>query len=132
MRTVLWGVFTILVFIGAAVVNLYFVFPVPPVWLRILEYLAVGALLLGWIARWRPAAGSFVWRPLMILLGSALAAAEVAAWSNFHRQSFAIDQWMASLIGIALIAILARFLPSPVLGSWLNLERTLSEDKSCK
>lgn len=134
MPTVLWGAFTVIAFVGVLLVNLYLVFPVPPVWLRVLEYLLVGTLLLAWIARARPAAGSFVWRPLMLVLGSALAAGEVAAWSRFHRQPFSIDQWMASLIGIALIAILARFLPPSVLGPWLKVDAgtALPEDKPWK
>lgn len=118
-----WGVAALLVYLAIVALNLALAMPQPSVWLRMAEYGVWAVVLLGALARWRPGAGPFIWRPVMLLLGGALAAAEVGAWSRRLGLKFVIDEWMAALIGLALVAILARVLPLSWRAPWLGLPR---------
>ena len=120
MNSGLWGLAAVLSYLGLLGLNLALGPFLPSSWPRMLEYMLLAVFMLGFLARWRPEAGPYVWRPVMLLLGSALAAAEVAAWSRKLGLDFVIDEWMAGLIGVAIISILARLLPEGIRLVWLG------------
>lgn len=120
MKPGLWGLVALLSYIALLGLNLTLGAYLPSAWPRMFEYMLLSVALLGFLARWRPDAGAYVWRPVLLLLGSALAAAEVAAWSRKLGLDFVIDEWMAGLIGVAIISILARLLPEGIRLVWLG------------
>ena len=120
MKAGLWGLAALLSYLVLLGLNLALGAYLPSAWPRMFEYMLLSVAMLGFLARWRPDAGPYVWRPVMLLLGSALAAAEVAAWSRKLELEFVIDEWMAGLIGVAIISILARLLPAGLRLAWLG------------
>ncbi|MEK7304401.1 MAG: hypothetical protein AAB406_03745 [Pseudomonadota bacterium] len=92
-------------------------------WLYAAGYFVFGSLLLGAVARWWQGGSPALWRPFMLSVGSLAAALEI--WS--HAQSgFAgvpVDRWVLALLGLLLVALLARLLPGRVIRLWLGLER---------
>lgn len=120
MKPGLWGLSALLTYLVLLGVNLALGAYLPSAWPRMFEYMLLSVTMLGFLARWRPEAGPYVWRPVTLLLGAALAAAEVAAWSRKLGLDFMIDEWMAGLIGVAIVSILARLLPSGLRLAWLG------------
>lgn len=115
-----WGALMLLVYGLIAVVNIWLSPPTLPIFWRIAEYALLATVLLGFLARQFPQAGSLIWRPVMIFIGAAMAAAEVSAWSRQLQLPFSTDQWMTALIGLAGVAIVARMLPQSILSRWLG------------
>ena len=92
-------------------------------WLYAAGYCVFGSLLLGAVARWWRGGSPALWRPFMLSVGSLAAALEI--WS--HAQGGLVgapgDRWMVALLGLLLVALLARLLPGRVIRWWLGLER---------
>lgn len=120
MKPGLWGLSALLSYLVLLGLNLALGEYLPSAWPRMVEYMLLSVALLGFLARWRAEAGPYVWRPVLLLLGAALAAAEVAAWSRKLGLGFVIDEWMAALIGVAIVSILARLLPASLRLAWLG------------
>lgn len=92
-------------------------------WVRAGEYGLLGAILLGGISRLLPGSGPYVWRPLMIVIGAVLSGLEVFLRTQaFPQQAVRIDAWMTALIGLAVVAIVARVAPGRVRALWYGEE----------
>jgi hypothetical protein len=78
-----------------------------------------GAVLLGVIARRQPAWPAAYWR--LSLLGVGLALAVLGLWL-VHRR-LALDDLAATLLGLAIAAILPRVLPDRIVWRWLGQDR---------
>jgi hypothetical protein len=87
-----------------------------------IEFFFFGVILLGAVARWWRTGSPALWRPVMLSLGSLGAAVELALRPQVPDGSL-VDQWMAALLGLVLVAILARLLPYRINSLWLGLDR---------
>ena len=85
------------------------------------EFFVFGVVLLGAVARWWRRGSPALWRPVMLSLGSLAAAVELALAPRAGGSL--LDQWMAALLGLLAVAILARLLPDPVNRWWLGIDR---------
>jgi hypothetical protein len=85
-------------------------------------FFVFGVLLLGAVARWWQNGSPALWRPVMLSVGSLAAALELALWSRPAGGPL-LDQWMAALLGLVAVAILARVVPDRVTRLWLGLDR---------
>ncbi|MHB1202769.1 MAG: hypothetical protein ACYCZC_06445 [Acidithiobacillus sp.] len=92
------------------------------IWLRAGEYALWTALALGAIARRWPAMTPYGWRPLAILSGAVLSGLEIFLRAGPLDNKARIDAWMTALIGIAIVAILARVIPAALRRSWFGQE----------
>lgn len=90
-------------------------------WVYGAEFFVLGAVLLGAVARWWRNGSPALWRPVMLSLGSLAAAVELALVRP--AAGGLLDQWMAALLGLLTVAILARLLPDPVNRLWLGIDR---------
>src|SRR5438105_1073642 len=89
-------------------------------------YAALGAVLLGALARQVPMAGPHAWRALAFVLGAIAAAA--AVWLMRRLQpmlapELALDAWMDAMLGLAVAVMLPRWLPVEAVRRWLAVER---------
>ena len=90
-------------------------------WWGSAAYALWAALALGAIARRWPGWTAYGWRPATILLGALLSA--LAIFLGNHAPSrLLIDSWMTALIGIAVVTIIARFVPAAVARRWFGQE----------
>jgi hypothetical protein len=92
-------------------------------WSYVLSYLALGFLLLGAVSRIYVSAAFAIWRMMMLLTGSLLAALDLWLQDMFYGEPMRVQTWMTSLLGLVLAALLVRGLPESLLRRWLNLER---------
>jgi len=92
-------------------------------WLYASGYAVFGGLLLGAVARWWQGGSPALWRPFMLSVGSLAAALEIWTHSQGGFSGGVVDQWMVALLGLLLVALLARLLPVRVIRLWLGLER---------
>jgi len=92
-------------------------------WLYALGYVVFGGLLLGAVARWWRGGSPALWRPFMLSVGSLAAAFEVWAQAQDGLAGVPVDRWMVALLGLLLVALLARLLPVRAIRLWLGLER---------
>jgi len=91
-------------------------------WLYAEGYAVFGSLLLGAVARWWRGGSPALWRPFMLSVGSLAAAIEI--WSHgIGLPDIPVDRWMVALLGLLVVALLARLLPGRILRWWLGLER---------
>jgi hypothetical protein len=75
-------------------------------------------LLLGLLARLRVTSLPAVWRMLTVLLGTGLAALEVTL--HHYPGSPFLSLWAAAVIGVSVVSLAARYLPSSILNLWLG------------
>jgi len=92
-------------------------------WLYALGYAVFGGLLLGAVARWWRGGSPALWRPFMLSVGSLAAALEIWAPAEGGLAGVPVDRWMVALLGMLVVALLARLLPRRVIRLWLGLER---------
>ena len=92
-------------------------------WAHALLYAGVGMVLLGALARQLPHARPHVWRVLALVVGAVAAGLGLWLTQPTLRAPASIDAWMAALLGLAIAAILPRWLPAPVTRRWLGIER---------
>jgi len=92
-------------------------------WAYALVYCIFGVLLMGATARLLSAAGPVLWRPTMLVAGALLAALELWLVQRLDGDSMRLETWMAALLGLALAALVARFLPDSLLRRWFGIER---------
>ena len=96
-------------------------------WLYVAGYVVFGGLLLGTVARWWRGGSPALWRPFMLSVGSLAAALEIWTYAQGNLASVPVDRWMVALLGMLIVALLARLLPRRVIRLWLGLERRLHE-----
>jgi hypothetical protein len=92
-------------------------------WAHALAYAVVGVALLGALARQLPRAQPHVWRVLALVVGAGAAGLGLWLSQPALRAPASIDAWMAALLGLAIAAILPRWLPAPLTRRWLGIER---------
>lgn len=81
--------------------------------------------LLGLLARLRATSFPAVWRMLTVLLGAGLAALEIAL-HNYPGTLF-LALWSAAVIGVSVVSMMARYLPSFILSLWLGIQHDESD-----
>jgi len=96
-------------------------------WLYAAGYFVFGGLLLGAVARWWQGGSPTLWRPFMLSVGSLAAALEIWSHAQGGLAGLPVDRWMVALLGLLVVALLARLLPARILRLWLGLERRLHE-----
>lgn len=89
-------------------------------WTPAIGYGLWAILALGAIARTWPRLGPYAWRPLVIFLGAVLSGLDIFGTNGGATQH--IDVWMTALIGIALVSIIARFVPGRWAQWWFGPE----------
>ena len=116
-----WAVVAVCIYMAILVSNRYI--PVNPqmIWVRAGEYALWAALTLGAIARFFPALTPYGWRPVTIFLGAILSGLEIFIGAGPDTK-VRVDEWMTALIGIAVVAILARVLPAAITRLWFGQE----------
>ena len=92
-------------------------------WLYAASYCVFGGLLLGTVARWWQDGSPALWRPFMLSVGSLAAALEIWSYAQGGPAGVLVDRWMVALLGLLVVALLARLLPTRVIHLWLGLER---------
>jgi len=92
-------------------------------WSYAAGYVVFGGLLLGTVARWWRSGSPALWRPFMLSVGSLAAAIEIWLHTQESLVSVPVDRWMVALLGMLVVALLARLLPRRILRVWLGLER---------
>ena len=117
-----WAAAALILYIVIWIVNGRIAVDAQTIWLRAGEYALWTALALGAIARRWPAMTPYGWRPLAILSGAALSALEVFLRAGPLANRARIDVWMTALVGIAIVAILARVMPAALRRSWFGQE----------
>ena len=116
-----WALVTACIYIAIVAGNPYL--PVNPqmVWVYAGEYALWAATALGAIARFLPGLTPYGWRPVTIFLGAILAGLEIFIGAG-PGTKVRVDEWMTALIGIAVVTILARFLPAAGARFWFGQE----------
>lgn len=92
-------------------------------WLYAAGYAVFGSLLLGAVARWWQGGSPALWRPFMLSAGSLAAALETWSRAQGGLAGVPVDRWVVALLGLLVVALLARLLPGRVIRLWLGLER---------
>jgi hypothetical protein len=78
--------------------------------------------LLGFLARLRVTSFPAVWRMLTVVLGAGLAALEISL--HHYPGALFLALWAAAVIGISVVSLAARYLPSSFLNLWLGRATT--------
>jgi len=92
-------------------------------WLYAAGYCVFGCLLLGAVARWWQGGSPALWRPFMLSVGSLAAALEIWSHAQGDLAGVPINRWMVALLGLLMVALLARLLPGRVIRLWFGIER---------
>lgn len=92
-------------------------------WLYAASYCVFGGLLLGAVARWWQGGSPALWRPFMLSVGSLAAALEIWSHAQGDPAGVPIDRWMVALLGLLVVALLARLLPGRAIRLWFGIER---------
>ena len=116
-----WALMALCVYVLIVVSNRQLPVDAQTIWLRAAEYALWAALALGAIARFAPALSPYGWRPVTIFLGAALSGLDVFVGTG-PVGNVRIDAWMTALMGIAVVTILARVLPSTMTRFWFGQE----------
>ncbi len=99
----------------------------PLSWPYAAGYGVFGILLLGAVARWWQSGSPALWRPFMLSVGSLAAALEIWTHAQGGLAGAPIDRWMLALLGLLVVALLARLLPNRVTRLWLGIDRRLHD-----
>jgi hypothetical protein len=86
-------------------------------------YGGFGVALLGLLGRSFPLSGPNVWRLAAVALGAAATAAGLWLTLPAGRGGALLDAWMVALLGLAVAAMLPRWLPTALTRRWLGIER---------
>ena len=92
-------------------------------WLYAAGYAVFGSLLLGAVARWWQGGSPALWRPFMLSVGSLAAVLEIWSHAQSGLAGVPVDRWIVALLGLLVVALLARLLPGRIIRLWLGLER---------
>lgn len=87
-------------------------------WAYALAFGGLGIVLQGAVTRTFSALSATLWRPLMLCLGAALALLSGAMLMWWTGLPINMELWLSALLGLALVAVLARMLPTALLLRW--------------
>lgn len=90
-------------------------------WAYALTFGGFGIVLQGAITRTFSALSATLWRPLMLCLGAVLALLSAAVLMWWTGLPMNMELWLSALLGLALVAVLARVLPEALLLRWYGL-----------
>lgn len=90
-------------------------------WLYTLTFAGFGVVLQGAITRTASTLSANLWRPLMLCLGAALALLAVAMLMWRTGLPMNAELWLSAVLGLALVAMLARVLPEKLLMRWYGV-----------
>ena len=90
-------------------------------WVYALAFAGLGIVLQGAVARVFEALTPLLWRPIMICTGAALALFAIAAMKWLAGVPMSVELWLSALLGLALVAVLARVLPNGLLFRWYGV-----------
>ncbi|OCB03823.1 hypothetical protein BBC27_06275 [Acidithiobacillus ferrivorans] len=116
-----WALVSLCIYIAILVSDRYLPINRQMVWVYAGEYALWAATALGAIARFLPALTPYGWRPVTIFLGALLAGLEIFIGIG-PATKVRVDEWMTALIGIAMVTILARFVPAASTRFWFGQE----------
>lgn len=91
-------------------------------WVYALVYSGLGIVLQGAITRTFSALSANFWRPVMLCLGAALALLNAVIFKWWTDSPMNIDLWLSAVLGLALVATLARVLPQAILLRWYGVQ----------
>lgn len=92
-------------------------------WLYGLAFLGFGILLQGAVTRLFGQFSPTIWRPLMLCLGAGLALLQLWIIEATAGIPMSADVWMSAVLGLAVVAVLARVLPEGVVLYWYGVQR---------
>ncbi len=116
-----WALSALLCYLLIAVFGRLYPLVLGSLWWGAAAYALWAALALGAIARRWPKWTAYGWRPATILLGALLSALAIFV-RNDAPSRLLIDSWMTALIGIAVVTIIARFVPAALARRWFGGE----------
>lgn len=90
-------------------------------WIYALAFAGLGIVLQGAVARAFEALTPLLWRPIMLCTGAALALLATAAMKWSTSAPMNVELWLSALLGLALVAVLARVLPEGLLFRWYGV-----------
>ena len=90
-------------------------------WVYALTFAGFGIVLQGAITRVFSALDANLWRPLMLCLGAALALLNTVLLMWWVGLPMNVELWLSAVLGLALVAVLARILPETLLLRWYGL-----------
>lgn len=90
-------------------------------WIYALAFAGLGIVLQGAITRVFEALSPLFWRPIMLCTGAALALLATATMKWLTNVPMSVELWLSALLGLALIAVLARLLPENLLLRWYGV-----------
>lgn len=90
-------------------------------WIYALAFTGLGIVLQGAVARVFETFSPLLWRPIMLCTGAALALLAVAAMKWVSGVPMNVELWLSALLGLALVAVLARVLPEDLLLRWYGV-----------
>lgn len=92
-------------------------------WSYALVFAGLGVLLQGTVTRLFNQFTPTLWRPLMLCFGAALALLQLWVVEIATGIPMSVDRWMSAILGLAIIAVLARALPESVVLRWYGVHR---------
>ena len=116
-----WAVVAVCIYMAIWISNRYLLVNPQVIWVWAGEYALWAAITLGAMARLFPVLTPYGWRPVTILLGAILSGLEIFIGAGTSTK-VRVDEWMTALIGIAVVAILARVLPAAITRFWFGQE----------
>jgi hypothetical protein len=91
-------------------------------WVYALAFAGFGVVLQGAITRTFSTLSVSLWRPLMLCLGAALALLNAAVLMWWTGSPMNAELWLSAVLGLALVAVLARALPEELLMRWYGVQ----------
>lgn len=90
-------------------------------WVYALVFSGLGIVIQGAITRTFSALSANLWRPLMLCVGAALALLNAVMLMWWAGLPMNVELWLSAVLGLALVAVLARILPAALLLRWYGL-----------
>jgi hypothetical protein len=91
-------------------------------WVYALIFSGFGVVLQGAITRMFNTLSANLWRPLMLCIGAALALLNAVMLMWWAGLPMSAELWLSAVLGLTLIAVLARILPAALLLRWYGLQ----------
>ncbi len=91
-------------------------------WVYALIFSGFGIVLQGAITRLFNTLSANLWRPLMLCVGAALALLNAVMLMWWVGLPMNVELWLSAVLGLALVAVLARVLPAALLLRWYGLQ----------
>jgi hypothetical protein len=92
-------------------------------WVYTFAFLVFGIVLQALTARILSSLTASLWRPVMLVVGAALAWLHMWLMQVLTGVPPSVELWMSALLGLAVVALIARVLPASVLARWYGVVR---------